>query len=89
MEGTDQGQEDGELEVMGLEHFILPFIILGVGLTFATVVFAIELGIKQLTKQPGLIKSIKEPAPKIVEVQNTTDESGTNTKLIKGPDSEN
>ena len=43
LEGNDQGQGDGELEVMGLKYFILPFIILGVGLALATAMFAIEL----------------------------------------------
>ena len=38
----------GDLEVMGLQHFILPFSLLGVGLVLATVVWTIELSIKHM-----------------------------------------
>ena len=88
MEGTDQGQGEGELEVMGLKHFILPFIILGVGFVLATVVFAIELGIKHLTKEPNQTKSIEGPDSEIQEMQNETTESVTKPNSIKEPDSE-
>ena len=55
---------------MGLKHLKLPFIILGVGLVLATIVFAIELGTKHLTKQPNKTKSIKGPDSEIQELRN-------------------
>ena len=45
LDGDDDGV--GELEVMGLQHFILPFSFLAFGLVLSAVVFAIELSIKQ------------------------------------------
>ena len=44
LEGSDDGV--GELEVMGIQHFILPFSILAIGLVLSTVVWTIELIIK-------------------------------------------
>ena len=46
LEGSNQG--DNDLEVMGLKHFILPFIILGIGLVLATALWAIERGATHL-----------------------------------------
>ena len=40
----------GEQEVMGLEHFILPFTFLGIGIVLSTVVWTIEMNIKQMDK---------------------------------------
>ena len=41
--GTRHGSGDGELEVMGLQYFILPFIILGVGILLSIAVWFMEL----------------------------------------------
>ena len=46
LEGKDDGV--GELEVMGLQHFILPFSFLGVSLVLSTAVWTIELIIKHI-----------------------------------------
>ena len=47
-----EGNDDvvGELEVMGLQHFILPFSFLGIGLVLSTVVWTIELIFKHMIK---------------------------------------
>ena len=46
LDGNDDGVE--ELEVMGLQHFILPFSLLAIGLVLASVVFIRELSIKHI-----------------------------------------
>ena len=51
LESNDGGVE--ELEVMGLEHFILPFSLLGIGIVLASVVLAIERSIKRMDKSGG------------------------------------
>ena len=43
----------GEQEVMGLEHFILPFTFLGIGIVLSTVVWTIEMNIKHMDKSGG------------------------------------
>ena len=49
LEGVDDGV--GELEVTGLQHFILPFSLLSIGLALSTVVWTIEFSIKHIGKR--------------------------------------
>ena len=51
LEGVDDGV--GELEVMGLQHFILPFSLLVIGIVLSTVVWTIEMNIKHMDKSGG------------------------------------
>ena len=42
---------------MGQKHFILPFIILGVGLVLATAMFAIELGTNSAKSKDMILRN--------------------------------
>ena len=51
---------------MGLQHFILPFSFLGVGLVLSTVVFIIELSIKHIGKNRGAAVDVDVAADDVI-----------------------